>query len=67
MFFLSKSVTDRIKSLGESEEVKRQLDAITSVPGYEVYANAIADGVREEFAPSAKGATKRKGRSAGSR
>jgi hypothetical protein len=54
MFFLSKSVTDRIKSLGESDEVKKQIDAITSVPGYEVYANAVAEGVRDEFVAGAK-------------
>ena len=51
MFFISKSVTDGIQLLGEREEVKRELAAIRATPGFEVYANAIAEGPGDGATP----------------
>ena len=58
MFFISKSVADGIHSLGEREDVKRELEAIRATPGFEVYANAIAEGLGERKAHGGDHSTK---------
>ena len=46
MFIISKGVAEIIRKLGERGDVKRELEAIKAMPGFEVYANAIAEGTR---------------------
>ena len=50
MFFISKNVAAGIKALRNREDVARELEAIRSMPGFEVYANAIAEGLSESAA-----------------
>lgn len=50
MFIIAKGVAEGIRALGKREDVQRELDAIRAMPGYEVYANAIAEGVGESAA-----------------
>ena len=45
MFFISKNVAAGIKALRHRDDVARELDAIRAMPGFELYANAIAEGV----------------------
>ena len=45
MFFISKNVAAGIKALRNHGPVARELEAIRAMPGFEVYANAIAEGV----------------------
>ncbi len=44
MFFISKTVADGIKSLRARDDVSREIETIRSIPGFEIYANAIAEG-----------------------
>ena len=62
MFFISKSVADGIRALGKREDVRRELAAIRAVPGFEVYANAIAEGVGRHAAGEAGGTAKPAGK-----
>ncbi len=65
MFFISKNVAAGIKALRNLEHVTRELEAIQAMRGFEVYANAIAEGVRHhaaaaEPAPTARPQTGKK-------
>ena len=46
MFFISKNVASGIKALRKRDHVARELAAIRAMPGFEVYVNAIAEGVK---------------------
>ena len=45
MFFISKTVAAGIKALLDREQAARELEAIQAMPGYEIYVNAIAEGI----------------------
>ena len=62
MFIISKGVAEIIRALGEREDVKRELAAIRAMPGFEVYANAIAEGTRGKERAAAAGKPAERGK-----
>lgn len=45
MFFISKDVADGIMALLDRAQAARELAAIRAMPGFEIYVNAIAEGI----------------------